>query len=84
MPETKTAEKGTVYIFGGVKGYHMEAHTTNLKYDVATGTFKELPVWNSEQYSFNLLPLNQNRYILVVSDQPYLFDTETEKWIELQ
>ena len=40
--------------------------------------------WNSQQNSFNLLPLNHNRYILVVSDRPYLFDTETEQWIELQ
>ena len=84
MPETKTTEKGTVYVFGGVKGYHMEPHSTNYKYDVASRTFKETALWNSEQYSFNLLPLNQNRYILVVSDLPYLFDTETEKWIELQ
>ena len=84
VPETKEAVKGSVYILGGVKGYLLEAHTTNYKYDIASSSFKELPDWNSQQNSFNLLPLNHNRYILVVSDRPYLFDTETEQWIELQ
>lgn len=45
-----------------------------------------LPQWREEdtRMSFNLLPIVQNRYILVVSEHnPMMFDTWKKSWIRL-
>ena len=58
----------------------------NFKYDLASGNWTELPRWRPHDYrlSFNLLPLIDNRFILVVSeDRPRLLDTKTDTWITL-
>lgn len=82
MPASLNAEKGTVYVFGGKfnRFIHQSRH---LKYDVDSGEWTRLPDWPADQYSFNLIPLMQNRYILVVSDMPVLYDTERDEWIEI-
>ena len=59
----------------------------NFKYNIATGKWTELPNWDPDDYrlSFNLLPLIENRFILVVSEHsPRLFDTKSDKWIKLK
>ena len=58
----------------------------NFKFDVATSSWKVLPKWHEMdcRLSFNLLPLVQNRFILVVSENdPIMFDTQMEQWIKL-
>ena len=57
-----------------------------FKYDVLSKNFTEIPEWPNNHYrlSFNLLPLIDNRFILIVSDShPYMLDTKTDKWIQL-
>ena len=53
----------------------------NYKFNIATNEWKEIPDWQPGLYrlSFNLLPLIENRYILIVSEKfPLLFDTYTD------
>ena len=59
----------------------------NYKFNVATQAWTKLPSWEPGMYrlSFNLLPLVENRYILIVSEKyPFLFDTRTDKFIRLE
>ena len=74
MPATETAKKGTVYVFGG-KLSSFEFQEKNFKYDIATGQWQQVPDMPSMLFSFNLIPLINYRYILVVAHEPLLFDT---------
>ena len=59
----------------------------NYKFNVATKAWTKLPNWEPGMYrlSFNLMPLVENRYILIVSEKfPFLFDTNTDKFIRLE
>ena len=83
MPATETAKKGTVYVFGG-KLNSMEFQEKNYKYDIATGQWQQVPDMPSMLFSFNLIPLINYRYILVVAHEPLLFDTETDSWVPMK
>ena len=60
----------------------------NFKYELALDKWSELKPWEvREDYrlSFNLLPLIDNRFILVVSeDRPKLYDTQCNEWVNLE
>ena len=63
---------------------HYQPH--NYKYDIAKNEWKEICRWGPDDYrlSFNLLPLIENRFIMVISqEKPYLMDTKTDKWVRL-
>ena len=82
MPSKDAEGKGSVYVFGGkVNSY--EFQTANYRYDIASGEWHELPDMPIDAFSFNLIPLDENRYILLVCDHSILFDTEEEVWIVL-
>ena len=77
LPATEAAPKGTIYAFGGLLSadYYQDK---NFKYDVDKNEWKEVMPWKIGYYrlSFNLLPLIENRFILVISHRkPVLFDT---------
>ena len=64
-----------------------EYQTKNHKYDLATNTWTRLPDVNELEgiFSFNLLPLFENRFILVISEgrpSHKLFDTLTDEWVD--
>ena len=83
MPVTVTAPKGSVYLFGGKTDMHSFSRKS-YKYDIATDSWNGLPDIPSDVFSFNLLPLVNNRYILIVSDaMKLMFDTKRETWITI-
>ena len=85
IPPKEGSPKGTVYVFGGLETWtHYQPRC--FKFDVQTQKFSEIEEWPLERnrYSFNLLPLINNRFILIVSENdPYLIDTKTDQWIQL-
>ena len=86
IPATARSPKGAVYVFGGLVDYgHYQR--ANFRYDIAANSWKRLDDWQNNHYriSFNLLPLVDNRFILVVSEKdPYLFDTQRDCWIRIE
>ena len=86
LPATAKAPSGTVYVFGGLfTSDHYQ--DKNYKFDVASGEWTRLPDWKPSfcRLSFNLLPLLQNRFILVVSEyKPVLFDTQTDQFVRIK
>ena len=86
IPATARSPKGAVYVFGGLVDYgHYQR--ANFRYDIAANSWKRLDDWQNSHYriSFNLLPLVDNRFILVVSEKdPYLFDTQRDCWIRIE
>ena len=86
LPATPKAQKGTVYAFGGLRTAQ-QYQEQNFKYDVAKDEWTSVMSWMPGYYeiSFNLLPLLENRFILVIKrSKLVLFDTETDKFIKLQ
>ena len=83
--QTDDGKSGFVYVFGGLADMStFQPH--NYKYDIEKDEWKEICRWIPGNYrlSFNLLPLIENRFIMVISqEKPYLLDTKTDKWVRL-
>ena len=58
----------------------------NYKYNIGENKWTKIAKWEHGHYrlSFNLLPIIENRFILVISEnKPCLMDTKTDQWIPL-
>ena len=80
-------KKGSVYIFAGLRnsGRYQDK---NFKYDIEANKWKQLPnllqSWGF-RISFNLLPLCDFKFILIVSSRDsLLFDTQRDQFIVLE
>ena len=81
LPATQKSPKGTVYCFGGLAS-SFAYQPQCFKYDVARNAWSSIDDLEGFRLSFNLLPLINNRYILLISQEDHLMlDTKTDRWI---
>ena len=71
LPATPKAPKGTVYCFGGLAS-SFAYQPKCFKYDVARNTWTNIMDLDGFRLSFNLLPLINNRFILLISQEDHL------------
>ena len=84
MPETKQAPKGSVYCFGGLEST-FAFQPLCFKYNIAKDKWTALPELEDFRMSYNLLPLLEHRYILLVSQAPcVMLDTHRDTWIKVE
>ena len=78
---TTAGSQGTVYCFGGLES-HFAYQPINFKYDIVRNEWSTIVEWEEFHLSFNLLPLINDRYILVISQRDHvIYDIKADAWI---
>ena len=84
LPATSIAPKGSVYLFGGkTNAGSRDSTRSGYRFDVASNQWHSLPNSPKDIFSHNLLPILENRFIVLIT-QPMklIFDTLYEVWVK--
>ena len=61
---------------------HFAYQPINFKYDIGRNEWSTIVEWEQFHLSFNLLPLINDRYILVISQRDHvIYDIKADAWI---